>query len=87
MFEKGPNSAANLWVCHRYAERLLADNLTYRFSPAQILYETRDGNDRLRYGRHSALRPMRQLGDADLICFNIQSEAELEQILAGLAIL
>lgn len=85
MFEKGPASAANLWVCHRHARGLLVEGLTFASAPAAALDRAADADGRARYGRHSALRPMRQLGHADLICFSIQNKAEMEKILGDLA--
>lgn len=85
MFEKGPTSGANLWVCHRNARAILTEGLTFQSAPANALYKSADEHGKTRYGRHSALRPMRQLGNADLICFSIQNEAEVEKILEELA--
>lgn len=84
MFEKGPKSSANLWVCERFVGSLLEGDIAFRRSPAQTLFATRSGDGRTIYGRHSALRPMRQLGTADLICFALRSPADLELVLQTL---
>ena len=81
MFDKGPKSPPNLWICQRYAGGLMQAGMDFQSSPAASLYQTVDGAGRPRYGRHSALRPMRQLGNADLICFRLRTLGELEHIL------
>lgn len=84
MFDKGPASPANLWVCQRYVGCLDLEKLTHRLSPAHVLFKTKGKDERPRYGRHSGLRSMRQLSNADLICFNLQSVAQLQDVLDGL---
>ena len=81
MFDKGPQSPANLWICERFVGSLLEGDIPFRRSQAQTLFATRSDDGRTIYGRHSALRPMRQLGTADLICFALRSPADLELIL------
>jgi hypothetical protein len=82
MFEKGPKSPPNLWVAHRHAAVLIAQSgLQFRQSPASVLFTTKASNGKPIYGRHSALKPMRELGNSDLICFRITSPGELDRIL------
>lgn len=82
MFEKGPKAPANLWVAHRRAIGLLSEaGLQFQSSPASALYANKGSNGKPIYGRHSALKPMRELGHANLICFNITTPAELDRIL------
>lgn len=80
MFEKGPKTPANLWVAHRRAT-----GLQFQSSPASALYANKGANGKPIYGRHSGLKPMRELGHADLICFSITTLAELAKILDHLA--
>ena len=86
MFEKGPKSATNLWVAEKYVTELLADGaFEFRHAPAKALFTTTGANGQLNYGRHSALRPMKQLGHADLIFFRINTVDELDRILEHLS--
>lgn len=85
MFEKGPKSPANLWVAHRRVASLIAEpGLHFQSSPASALFARKDSNGKPIYGRHSALKSMRELENADLICFRITSVSELERILTVL---
>ena len=82
MFEKGPKTPASLWVAHHRAVGLLIEpGLHFQSSPASVLYEKKDSKDKPIYGRHSALKPMRELAHADLICFTITAPGELDRIL------
>lgn len=85
MFEKGPNSSANLWVLRRFAEVIQDFGVAVRHSPAALLYQQKDAAGKPQYGRHSALKPMRQLVNADLVCFSIEHETEIERMLTDLA--
>lgn len=85
MFEKGPRTPANLWVCRRFVEDLLDSDIPHRVSPAAGLFSTPDSAGPPRYGRHSALKPMPQMGHADLVCFALRSEQDLRRVLAALA--
>ena len=84
MFDKGPNSPPNLWICQRYAVDLMRSGMEFQSSPAASLYQISDNATKPRYGRHSALRPMRQLGNADLICFRLNTLGQLNQVLKTL---
>ncbi|WP_240661612.1 hypothetical protein [Nioella ostreopsis] len=84
MFEKGPRSPANLWVGERFMRSLVDGPIPFRLSPARTLFAARTSDGRTLYGRHSALRPMRQLGTADLVCFALRSLADLELVLQAL---
>ncbi|MFV0514258.1 MAG: hypothetical protein ACK5MY_11610 [Jhaorihella sp.] len=85
MFEKGPKSPPNLWVAHRRVTGLITrPGLQFRLSPASALFATKGSNDKPIYGRHSALKPMRELGHTDLVCFRITSPGDLDRILGHL---
>lgn len=85
MFEKHPASPANLWLAEREGAPLLALGIDHRRSPATDLLVPGAEDGSVRYGRHSGLRPMRQLAYADLICFTVGTAGELEALLTGLA--
>lgn len=86
MFEKGPRTRANLWVAERRVCRLMQESdLDHRLAPASVLFATRGANGKPIYGRHSALKTMRELAEADLVCFQINALAELDRILDHLA--
>ena len=80
MFEQNPESPPNVWVHARAAGRLGG-----KPSPAAKLRTKRGKDDKLLYGRHSALEPMPQLGCADLVCLAPNSLVEriLDQILTA----
>lgn len=86
MFEKGPKTPANLWMIRKAGEPMIDDGIGYRLSPAADIYATTGAEGRLRYGRHSALKPMRQLANADLICFTIERVAEIRRLLDRLMV-
>ena len=80
MFEKGPASPPNLWMHLRFAEALMTDAIPHKESPARTLYVVTNEKGKKIYGRHAALLAMRQLTDADLVCFNLKSLTDLEAI-------
>ena len=81
MFEKGPVSAPNLWMHHKFAKPLLGGEIDYRESPAHGLFVAENEKGKKIYGRHAGLLAMRQLADADLVCFKIKSSAELDRMI------
>lgn len=84
MFEKGEKSAANLWLANRHLGDLTAAGIEYRIYPAAALYQTEDGEGQKAYGRHSALKSMRGLANADLVRFTIATTKQMEAILTKL---
>jgi hypothetical protein len=84
MFEKGPKTPAHLWMSGEAGEGMIDAGIRYRLSPAADTYATVDAEGRPRYGRHSALKAMRQLANADLICFTIERPAEIDKLLESL---
>lgn len=84
MFEKHPTTPANLWVTERYGAALVTLGIEYRVSPATDLLAPGDDAGAMKYGRHSALKPMRQLAYADLIRFTLKTVSEFEALLDGL---
>jgi hypothetical protein len=85
MFEKRPGTRPNLWVPARRVTGLLDEGeLDYRLAPASILYATKGANGKPVYGRHSALKPMPELAESDLVCFHLASLTQLDRILGHL---
>ena len=85
MFEKGPKTKANLWVAHKQVASLISEpGLRFQSLPASVLFSAKGKNGKPIYGRHSALRSMRELEHGDLICFEITSDGELDRILGHL---
>jgi hypothetical protein len=81
MFEKDEDSSVNLWVASSAAGALLGGGISQRSSLARSL-RTKIGKDgKPLYGRHSGLMAMAQLADADLVCFQPATLAELGAIL------
>jgi len=85
MFDKGPNSPANLWMLAAHAARIEHLGLPRRDYPAAELYAGTDDRGRPVYGRHSALRQMRELANADLVRFEIDHATLLQPLLRDLA--
>ncbi|RBI68990.1 hypothetical protein DQW77_16060 [Roseovarius sp. TE539] len=86
MFEKGPRSAPNLWVAEWFVDHLVAEgSLEFRHAPSSAVFATRGANGKRQYGRHSALKVMNQLSDADLVCFRINTLGDLDRILDHLS--
>ena len=77
MFEKGPNSPANLWMRADHASRIEDLGVARRDYPAADLYAAIDEKGRPIYGRHAALRQMRELANADLVRFEIDQSDQL----------
>ena len=89
MFQKDERSPANLWVKKAFAEELLDGpsagmSLEYKISPAANLYQTVGKNGEKQYGRHTGLKSMPQLSEADLVCFALYDMDNLERILETL---
>jgi len=84
MFEQNDSVPANLWVLDSQVVSVVDNQIQSRRSPAAELYKKTGKNGNKLYGRHSALERMQQLGRADLICFNLQSIAQLDRILRAL---
>ena len=76
MFEKNDDAPPNLWCLERAAGEALIAALAPKRSPKVELWKKPD-----QYGRHSALRVMPQLGEADLVCFNPGTLAQVGQII------
>ncbi|RFP88261.1 hypothetical protein DZK27_09225 [Rhodobacteraceae bacterium 63075] len=82
MFEKGPASAPNLWAAERYVAELLENGaFEFRRAPASALFTTKGKDGKAQYGRHSALKSMKELSHADLVCIRLAKLGELDQIL------
>ena len=84
MFEKGPASAPNLWMHRKFAEALVDSGIEHRESPARTLFAVQNEKGKKIYGRHTALLPMRQLADADLVCFKLKAVSEMERVVEAL---
>jgi hypothetical protein len=72
LVEKGEKSPPNIWCLADAAGEALIAALKPTPSPAAKLWQ-KPGQ----YGRHSGLRSMPQLGEADLVCF---APISLEQV-------
>lgn len=81
MFQKDPKSPPNIWITERAAGPLVGGTIAHKRSPAALLWKKKNQNGELNYGRHSGLRAMPQLAEADLVCFAPASPAEVQAIL------
>ena len=89
MIQKDESYPANLWVKKDFVEELLDEPsasmpLEYRISSAVNLYMTIGKNGKKQYGRHPGLKSMPQLGEADLVCFDLHDMDNLDRILEKL---
>ncbi len=84
MFEKGGTGNANLWVQTDLVSSIQPGRIEQRKYMAKSLNSKQNAKGKTVYGRHSGLRPMEQLGNADLTRFTLASVAELDQIIAVL---
>lgn len=84
LFQKNPESPANLWVLNSLLPAASIQGLAAKPSPASKLYKVPGANGKMKYGRHSALEKMPILGNADLLCINLSSVAQLDRILDAL---
>lgn len=82
MVEKNDDSPLNIW-CHVRAvdEALLASVPRSITSPASKLWTGNGKDGRPAYGRHSALRGMGQLADADLACLKPETAGQIGLII------
>lgn len=81
MFEQNSKSPPNIWITVEAAGPLVGGGISQKQSPAASLRMTTGTTGKINYGRHSALEPMPELGDADLVCFAPKSLAEVGAIL------
>jgi len=81
MFEKGPKAPAHLWMPLEAGQGLINEGVPYRLSPAAETYAAKDGSSRPLHGRHSALNPMRQLTNSNLIRFTVERAGEMDHLL------
>lgn len=87
MFEKAEKSKPYLWVEHARVSDFLDVGVEFSTYPAAGLYQPNEEGQKTSYGRHAALKSMRELAHADLVKINIQSVDQLrsllEKLLAG----
>lgn len=84
MFEKHDTSGAYLWVEQRFTQAVLNSGIAWKAYPAIDLYQPSEAGTKPIYGRHAALKAMRDLSNADLVRFEIATVSELELLLRGL---
>lgn len=87
MFEKSKKAKPNLWVELRFAKELLDLNISFIISQASSLYQQDKATGRIIYGRHAAIKAMRDLANADLVRFTIADITQLQIILKKLTAL
>lgn len=85
MFEKGAKSRARLWLTREQAGDLLSAGIEFRLYPAADLYKPTEAGGEPSYGRHAALKMMRDLANADLVRFTVYRVEQVQRILAKVA--
>lgn len=86
MFEKAEKTKPYLWVEHARVRDLLGVGVEFQTYPASALYQLKVEGQKASYGRHAALKSMRELAHADLIRINIQSVDQLRGLLGKLLV-
>ncbi|WP_211341135.1 hypothetical protein [Paracoccus methylarcula] len=84
MFEKGENSRANLWVAKSFARDLMNLGIECKEYPASDLNREVEPGKPRRYGRHAALKQMRDLAHADLVRFTVENVSQMKVLIAGM---
>ena len=87
MFEKHESAPAQVWVAHRHAGNLLDGSIPVREYRAAELYTSVEADADPPYGRHAALKAMRDMANTDLLRFTVESRLQLERIVSHLAAL
>lgn len=85
MFEKSDKTKPLLWVEHRFTRDLVGNDIELKVYPASSLYLAVEPGGKQPYGRHAALKGMRDLAHADLVRFSIDRVEQLRTILTHLA--
>ena len=80
MFEKGGKTKPYLWAARSHASELLEADVEFRVYLASSLYQEAGTGLKPNYGRHSALKPMRDLANVDLVRFSIDRVGQMELI-------
>lgn len=86
MFEKHHSTPAYLWMEHSFAQPLLHLGIPWLEYSATELYPPGEPGTKPRYGRHAALKTMRDLANSHLVRFEIRTIGELDQLLQGLRV-
>lgn len=85
MFEKGPKSPPHLWMSRAHAAVVGDVGAVVRDYPAADLHRVADKETgKAAYGRHAALKPMRELGEADLVRLTVEDTGQVDVILERL---
>lgn len=85
MFEKSEKTKCCLWVERRFARDLMDEDIEFHLYLASSLYQTPEDGKKPSYGRHAALKSMRDLAHTDLVRFTLTSSAQMWVILDHLA--
>lgn len=85
MFEKHESVPAQVRVARHYGKDLLGNEIPVCEYHAEKLYTSSDANVEPAYGRHAALKSMRDMANVDLLRFTVESRAQLERIVLHLA--
>lgn len=84
MFEKNEKTKPHLWIDHRFARGLMDAEIEFRVSLASSLYQAAEPGKKPLYGRHAALRSMRDMANVDLVRFTIDRLEQMQMVLAKL---
>jgi len=84
MFEKSEKTKALLWVGNVHARNLLEADIEFRVYLASSLYQETEPGGKRPYGRHAALKSMRDLANADLVRFTIERFTQMQFIVGTL---
>ncbi|WP_304774728.1 hypothetical protein [Cypionkella sp.] len=85
MFEKSDKTKPLLWVEHRFLRDLVHDDIEFKVYPASSLYQADEPDEKQSYGRHAALKSMRDLAHVDLVRLTTDRVEQLRTFLTHLA--
>ena len=85
MFEKSGKTKPYLWIARSHAPDMLEADIEFRVYLASSLYQETEPGGKRPYGRHAALKSMRDLANADLVRFSIDRIGQMELVLEKLA--
>lgn len=84
MFEKSGRTKPFLWLARAHALDLLEAEIEFRVYLASSLYQEAEPGGKRPYGRHAALKSMRDLANADLVRFSVDRIGQMALILEKL---
>ena len=80
----GRSAPPNIWFLKAAAKLMNTQKPAYKDYPASSINQRKPVTGRVTYGRHSGLKSMTQLAEADLLRFTPETIFEVEKLIAAL---